>query len=332
MSADRSFPLSTFTVGDARSAGLTSAQWRDPGLVRVTRGVKATEELTDHTARCRAFARALPDDVAFSHLTAAREWELPLPSWAADVAGFDVMRNSSRAVVERRECRGHRGLERRQTRTVQGLSITSLADTWVDLAEISEPRSLTVDDLVVVADAVLMRMAEQVDVHDGEEECQAVSRFDADRQGNRRPDRRAELVAALGRRTRARGARRLRQALALARVGSRSPMESRTRLLLVRRGFPEPELNVEVNGPGGRLLEGDLVWRDRKVIGEYQGAHHAGRRQRSVDVARRNLAEDDGWRLVEIWAEDVFQAARRRDFLRRLAHKLGLDPRSLDLS
>jgi len=332
MSADPLFPSSPFSLDDARSLEITEAQWRNPALIRVTRGVKAAQEIAHHADRCRAFALALPDDVVFSHLTAARLWDLPLPSWAGAVSGFDVMRNSARAVIERRECRGHRGLERRGSRTVRGLTLTSLIDTWVDLAEVNEPRALTVDDLVVLADAVLMQLAEQIEVLEGEEEWQAVSRHEAERQGSDRLDRRDELEAALARRVRPRGARRLREALALARVGSRSPMETRTRLLLMRRGFPEPELNVEVISPEGRLLEGDLVWRDRKVIGEYQGEHHGGRRQRSVDVARRDLAEDDGWRVVEIWAEDLYQAARRRNFLRRLAEKLGLDARSLDCS
>ncbi|MFC7489508.1 MULTISPECIES: hypothetical protein [unclassified Knoellia] len=331
--ADPLLPPSPFTLDDARSIGLTPTQWRNPDLIRVTRGVKATAEIAEFEGQCRAFALALPDDVAFSHLTAARLWGLPLPSWAEAAPGFDVMRNSGRAVIERHECRGHRGLERRHCRTVRGLDLTSIADTLVDLAEVRRPQALSADDLVVLADAVLMRLAEQIEVRPGEEEWEAVARFDMERgDGAPRLDRHDVLHRALDRRVRPRGAKRLRLALGLARVGSRSPMETRSRLLFVRRGFPEPELNATLTGPGGRLLEGDFVWRDQKVIGEYQGAHHGGRRQRSVDVARRDLAEDDGWRMVEFWAKDVHQATRRRTFLRRLAGRLGLDLESLDLS
>ena len=327
-------PASTLlSLSTARSAGLTSAQWRDPELVRITRGVKASCELDGFAERCRAFALVLPADAVFSHLTAARLWGLPLPSWACAVDDLDVMRPTKRPVVERAGCRGHRGLDRREAAVVAGLPVTGLADTWVDLAEVRSPQALTADDLTVAADAVLMRWAESIDVRPGEEEWQAAARLDMERRdGGPRPDRRDRLHAVLDQRVRQRGATRLRAGLARARVGSRSPMESRVRLLLDTRGFPEPELNATVVGPGGWILEGDLVWRERRVIAEYQGEHHGGRRQRSVDVARRSLAEDDGWQVVEIWAEDVYGRLRRRTLLRRLADKLGLDLSLVDLT
>jgi hypothetical protein len=108
-------------------------------------------------------------------------------------------------------------------------------------------------------------------------------------------------------------------------------METRSRLLVVRAGLPEPELNLAVHGPGGWLLEGDLVWRRQRVIAEYQGGHHGGRRRRSLDEARRALAEDEAWAVVEIYAEDHHHAPRRRALLRRLAGHLGVDPATLDL-
>lgn len=131
---------------------------------------------TDLAERCRAFALALPDDVAFSHVTAARLWGLPLPVWAQDAGTLDVMRHAPPA-IERASCRGHRGLERRTVRTMSGVRVTGLIDTWVDLAEVTQPQQLSVEDLVVVADEVLMRMAEQVEVRPGEEEWEAIARF-----------------------------------------------------------------------------------------------------------------------------------------------------------
>ncbi|MFW5468863.1 hypothetical protein ACOCJ4_02330 [Knoellia sp. CPCC 206435] len=183
-----------------------------------------------------------------------------------------------------------------------------------------------VDDLVVVADAVLMRWATDLEVAPGEEEWQ-----ETDGGTRSRPDRRARLVAALAARTRPRGGVRLRQSLEMARVGSRSPMETRSRLLVVRAGLPEPELNVAIHGPSGWLLEGDLVWRRERVIAEYQGGHHGGRRRRSLDEARRALAEDEAWTVVEIYAEDHHRPPRRRALLRRLAGHLGVGTAGLDL-
>ena len=112
----------------------------------------------------------------------------------------------------------------------------------------------------------------------------------------------------------------------MVRVGSRSPMETRSRLMFHRAGFPEPALNSAVyDSNGGWLLEGDLVWHGHRVIGEYQGADHATRRRRSADSARTGLAGDEDYTVIEIYAEDVYGGARRRTLLRRFARAMALD-------
>ena len=97
-----------------------------------------------------------------------------------------------------------------------------------------------------------------------------------------------------------------------------------------RAGFPEPALNADVfDANGGWLLEGDLVWKQHRVIGEYQGADHASRKRRSADSSRAGLAGDERYTVIEIYAEDVYGAARRRTLLRRFARAMDLDPASL---
>nr|WP_257910036.1 hypothetical protein [Janibacter limosus] len=65
--------------------------------------------------------------------------------------------------------------------------------------------------------------------------------------------------------------RRVREALRWIRVGSASPMETRSRVLCLRGGLPEPELNAPIHdADGGWLVDGDLVWREAKVPGEYR--------------------------------------------------------------
>lgn len=99
-----------------------------------------------------------------------------------------------------------------------------------------------------------------------------------------------------------------------------------------RAGMREPELNVPVTFDGGGwMLEGDFVWRRERVIGEYQGAHHATIRQRGVDHSRRLLAEDDGWTFLEVFADDVFTRSRRIGTLKRFAAALGVAPAQLHL-
>ena len=89
-------PSGLIALSEARAAGMSSAQWRHSPLLPVTRGVKGVTLPTDLAERCRAFALALPDDVAFSHVTAARLWGLPLPVWAQDAGTLDVMRHTRR--------------------------------------------------------------------------------------------------------------------------------------------------------------------------------------------------------------------------------------------
>ena len=85
--------------------------------------------------RAAAFALALPDDVAFSHTTAARLWRIPLPRALEDDDDLHVMRETRRPRIERVGCVSHRGSERRRIVLLDGLRITSLADTWCDLVE-----------------------------------------------------------------------------------------------------------------------------------------------------------------------------------------------------
>ena len=107
-------------------------------------------------------------------------------------------------------------------------------------------------------------------------------------------------------------------------------METRTRVLFHRAGFPQPEVNAAIHaGDGGWLAEGDLVWREQRVVGEYQGEVHAGIRNRSRDSYRNGLLGDEGWRVLEIFAEDVHDAGRRVVLLERFANALALDLRTL---
>ena len=256
-----------FSTGQARAAGVTHGRLRGKDLERPFHGVRrpAVEKVPasrddgspvdaalDAAALrplvvedARAAMLVLPGDGAFSHCTAALLHRIPLPRSHEHQQPLHVMRPTGRNPVDRPQVTPHRGLQSRRVVTVQGLRVVAPGDTWVDLASL-----LGVEDLVVAGDRVA-RVAGSL----------------------------APLQEALARRTTARGlrgARLLREALAWVRVGSDSPMETRSRLLFCRHGLPEPELNVAVMSRTGSqfLCRGDFVWRDRKVIGEYQGSHH----------------------------------------------------------
>ena len=143
-----------FTVAQGRAAGLGTSRLSGPDLRRPTHGVRSLARPETFRELVLATRLALPSDVAFSHLTSARLWGLPLPRELED-GPIDAMRATSAARVRRRGCVGRRGLESRTTTENRGLRLTSLEDTWCDLGE-----TLELDDLVVVGDAVARRLAD----------------------------------------------------------------------------------------------------------------------------------------------------------------------------
>ncbi len=274
--APRPLPRSlgrAFTSADAGVAGVADQRLRRGDLVAVTHGVHSLDRL-DGDARLAAVALGMPAPFAYSHLTAARIWDLPLPGWTDADERLHVIRPTSGAQVRRPGITGHRGLETRATTSARGLPVTTRAETWADLAAVG----LTRDDLVVVGDAVVRG--------------------------------RPELLAGLHRvsaRARRLGATRLRDAAALVRVGSRSAMETRTRLALVQAGLPEPLLNARIcTDDGEEVACCDLVWPDAKVVVEYEGDHHrTDRAQWRLDITRVRRLESLGWRVLRITADDL---------------------------
>ncbi|EAP99714.1 hypothetical protein JNB_06084 [Janibacter sp. HTCC2649] len=169
----------------------------------------------------------MPSDRAYSHVTSAVLQSLPLPSFLEEEAAtgpLHVIARTSDGRVVRKGCVGHRGLELRSTIDVDGVRAVGPADTWVDLGELRRGR-LTLDDLVVVGDAVVARID-----HESGVEVPSGSHTSS---GTR------ALLQALHARVRPRGKVLLSQALELIRPRVRSPMESRARLMFVHAGVRE---------------------------------------------------------------------------------------------
>jgi hypothetical protein len=285
-------PSALFTVRDALDAGVNEGRLRRGDLRRPTYGVRVPKAAPDTVVgRARAFALALPHDIAFSHLTAARLFDLPTPRPWHPTEPLHVMRRSGRPPVERRGTVPHRGLELRSTLVVDGLLLVDPVDTWCDLGPLLE-----LDDLVAVGDALLTQ-----------------------RLGLRPKD----LARAVADR-RGRGIRRLREALALVRVGSASAWESKARVAFVSWGLPEPELNADVFTDDGRwLARPDFVWRTRRVVGEYDGdQHRTDRRAWQYERERRARLEDDGWTYVEMTALSLSSPTQRAHLRARFTRLL----------
>jgi hypothetical protein len=280
-----------FTTTQARHAGVSPDRLRASDLCTPTSGVRvrAADAMT-LLETARAYAAVLPRPFAFSHLTAARVHELPVPRIWQPEEPLHVMRPSGTPFVERAGVKSHRGLELRGTEQVQGLLITDPLETWADLGG-----RLAEDDLLAIADALLSRdLARPKDI----------DRTAADRSTP--------------------GCRTLRRCANLARHGSASAWESKARYAFHAWGLPEPELNIDLFTSNGHwLARPDFLWRDRKVVGEYDGdQHRTNRSQWQYERERRAGIEDAGFTYVEMTSLSLLSAHHREALRQRLGRLL----------
>lgn len=112
-----------------------------------------------------------------------------------------------------------------------------------------------------------------------------------------------QLRRAVARNAGRRGNLSLRAAFEQVRPRTDSPRETSLRLLVVRAGLPEPEVNGRLNEEGGRERLGDLVFRRWHVVLEYEGAHHQQSRLAYLDDIDRYGELAARWRFVRVTKE-----------------------------
>lgn len=100
----------------------------------------------------------------------------------------------------------------------------------------------------------------------------------------------------------ARGIVQLREAVQLMDGGGESPQETRTRLLLVRRGVPRPQTQIRVADVFGRVFARlDMGWEEWKVAVEYDGVQHwLDPAQRTWDIDRWAELSARGWTVIRV--------------------------------
>lgn len=108
-------------------------------------------------------------------------------------------------------------------------------------------------------------------------------------------------------RPRARGWRRVPEAVARSDPRAGSPPETRMRLSLAGEGVPAGVPQVEVfDAEGWFVGRVDLGWEEVKVAAEYQGDHHrADREQWQRDQARFAALASAGWLVLPCTALDL---------------------------
>lgn len=109
-----------------------------------------------------------------------------------------------------------------------------------------------------------------------------------------------------------------KRALSLAQCGSRSPPETRLRLLwVIDAGFPKPLVNLPIFGLDGQLLGfPDILDAEAGTVLEYDGDEHRDIAQHTADNLREELFEDHGLIVCRVGRLDM--GMRREQTLHRL--------------
>jgi hypothetical protein len=301
-----------FLVSEAR-AEVGDARLRGQDLQRPYRGVRVSANAPAHpiaiVERCRAYLPLLLPGHFFSHATAGLLWRLPLPasldnSYAiasgSGAVPFPLHVSSTTPSRPRRVgIVGHRAEPGHPVVMRYGLPTSDAPSTWLALAPL-----LSLDQLIMTGDALV-----QVDVQVNPQDPRPFTTVD-------------DLTRAVEGWS-GRGVRLASQALREVRVGSESPRETLLRLLLVRAGLPEPELNVDVTDHAGkRLGRGDLVWPRWRTVTEYDGEQHrTDATQYARDERRIEEFMRAGWQVVRV-RKGGLTAAGRAETVERVKRAL----------
>lgn len=242
------------------------------------RGVRLPQNCVTHLDLTDAVLIVAPPTAVVSGVSSGLAWEVPLPLRLQDSevevtippGGFHVDRPGVR-------CR-RRALPAEHVTVLDGRRVTTPERLVIDLGE-----HLDTSELVAVADDLLRRGLLDL----------PLLRYWSHRLRRRR------------------GIRAVREAIEYVDPRAESPRESMMRYHLWRSGYVDLQPNVViVDSRGGFIARGDLVDVRRKIVVEYDGAHHLTRSAQSSDAARRLRLVTDGWLEVTVVAGDLHPPSR----------------------
>jgi hypothetical protein len=261
-----------FSLTEANQRGIRPGRLRGADLDVPYPGVRITKPLAVIPEPWKIYAARMPVEQFFSHVTAARIHGLPLPLHFADETTIDVAIEIPNQCPRMPGVRGHRVKAGTAVVVMEhGLRVSSPVETWRQLSTV-----LSLDDLIVIGDALVRRKEPMATM--------------------------SELRSGVIRHGGHRGVRKLRAAFESVRTGVDSPRETVLRLIILRAGFPEPEVNGVIRDAAGRqIATGDLVFRRYKVLVEYDGEQHRlDEEQYNWDIDRLDRIREAGWLVVRI--------------------------------
>ena len=287
-----------FTVARANDLKVSAGRLRHKEIVRLSRGIKSLSNTDVPLALLTLPYTQVTGYSAASHATAFTIWELPGFLPIADASLIHISRPLPHHLPRRQGVAGHRTkICRDDVMCLAGLWITTRTRTWLDCA-----RRMTVDELVVVADHLL-----RIPRPEFEGRAQPYATVD-------------EMASMLERHKGTPGIQKARAALALARVGSDSPPETRLRLAVLAAGLPEPDINVRIELAKGTSRTPDESFPRYRVAVEYDGGTHGEPEQVAKDIRRQEDFESAGWIEVRIGKEHMKDDAKAA--VRKIRHAL----------
>ncbi len=276
-----------FSVRDAHERGVTASRLRAADLVVPTRGVRAhvlepaipapetasqrlDRLLADMRNRAEQVGLVLTPDQFFSHGCGLGLASVPLPFTLADTRALHVSARRPAGQPRRRGVIGHRLQARPPARwTAKGLPIEHPARLWRQVGAEWE-----LDDLIVAADSLILPRRRLLSIEDLRREVLEAG----------------DVAGKL-----------LTRALLEARPGAETAEETRLRLLLVRAGLPEPELNFDLRAGGEFIARLDLAYPRYRVAVEHDGRIHAeDQAQFAKDADRWDAIRAIGWQHVRV--------------------------------
>jgi AbiEi antitoxin C-terminal domain len=275
----RELRLLPFRGSDAIRAGLlTWGQLRHAAWRRLLPDVYIAADVEiDHRVRCRAalvYAGASRPGVAISGLSAAACWGVDLlpPGAPIEVTVPPCMRLDSRA--------GQVRLIRAQLRSDEFTTLGTITLTTPERTAFDVIRRSDRINGIAALDSLLNRRVVRMP---------ALSTY----------------RATIGR---CPGSRVFADALEAAEPLAESPMETRSRLVLVDSGLPRPVAQHVIQDSSGRFVARvDLAYPVEQVALEYEGDHHRERDTFRRDIDRLNALIALDWVVVRATARDIYR-------------------------